>query len=258
MFMHWHDEFEINFVYEGTGEFICNGVHYFLNAEEAVVLTPKKLHAIYPAKGSYCRYDTIVFSTNMLGLNENDRCVSEYILPLLAQKYDIFPVISSDKKELVTCLKEIFLYAKKNNACADMLLKSKLLQLIGLLCASDSLITNNPYVSAFKQFYPVIDYINLHYMEEITVEELAQKMNVSKSHFMKSFKKATGSSAIDYLISVRIRSACQALQETKLSISEIAFNCGFKNLSNFNRHFKNLTGYTPYQYRKSFPDAIYS
>ena len=63
-------------------------------------------------------------------------------------------------------------------------------------------------------------------------------------------KKAVGMGAIEHLTHLRINAACDALSDTSKIISEIAFSCGYSNLSNFNRQFKQIMGCSPKEYRK--------
>ena len=67
---------------------------------------------------------------------------------------------------------------------------------------------------------------------------------------MGCFKNATGIGAIEYICQLRIKKACEMLRDYEDNISDIAAQCGFSNLSNFNRHFKKQLGITPSEYRK--------
>lgn len=82
------------------------------------------------------------------------------------------------------------------------------------------------------------------------VEQLAKIAHMSSSYFMSCFKQNFGLGAIEYLNQVRIRSACDLLRNTDRSISDIAFDTGFHNLSNFNRQFRTKVGCSPQTYRK--------
>lgn len=82
------------------------------------------------------------------------------------------------------------------------------------------------------------------------VEQLAKIAHMSSSYFMSCFKQNFGLGAIEYLNQVRIRSACDLLRNTDRSISDIAFDTGFHNLSNFNRQFRTKVGCFPQTYRK--------
>ena len=89
-------------------------------------------------------------------------------------------------------------------------------------------------------------------MEKITIEQLANTAHMSKSYFMGTFKKQVGMGAINYINQLRIKSACELLRSKNQNVSEIAFSCGFTNLSNFNRQFRRQIGITPKEYAKLY------
>jgi len=93
-------------------------------------------------------------------------------------------------------------------------------------------------------------YINEHYAEPITAEEIAEQVNMSISSFSRKFKSATGKSFKDYLNTVRTNRAEELLKNTGLSISSIAAECGFNNSSYFIAIYKRYKGKTPLDERK--------
>ena len=96
----------------------------------------------------------------------------------------------------------------------------------------------------------LIEFIQLHYDEPLSMEQLAEKMGYSKTHFMTVFKQHTGTSCLEFIIQVRLRAATELLTNSLLPVVEIANHVGFNNQSNFNRQFKQYYHITPSQYRK--------
>lgn len=101
-------------------------------------------------------------------------------------------------------------------------------------------------VSKIKQF------INDHYSEDLKQTELAAMVNMSPSAFSRFFKLRTGKTLSDYITDIRLGNAARALVDTTKNISEICYDCGFNNLSNFNRLFKAKRSYTPREFRSLF------
>lgn len=95
----------------------------------------------------------------------------------------------------------------------------------------------------------VSTWMTSHFCEPITLEQAAQVANLTPTAFSRFFRRATNRPFIRFLNELRIRHACRLLLETEKSIAEIAFESGFENLSNFNRHFQHLLAMTPRQYR---------
>ena len=86
-------------------------------------------------------------------------------------------------------------------------------------------------------------------MNQIKLSNIANQINMSVSALSHFFKKRTNRNLIDYVNDVRIGAASKMLYETTHSINEIAFFCGFSNISNFNRMFKKIKGQTPTEFR---------
>ena len=259
--MHWHNEFEIDYILQGEGDFICGDEHFSVSHGDVIMISPNMLHAAYPSSNLNLHYIAFVFHANMLGLESNDRSSIHCILPLITGqlcvniKYDLgqpdYSVIRSLTETIISC-------ANKNNPYDDLLLKSVLFQLFWYFEKNDNPSASQSYnVSYSSLIRPALEHITYCYMNSITIDELAAKCAISTSHFMSSFRKAVGCSAIEFLTHLRIKAACTALTETTDNILTISFSCGFHNLSNFNRQFKKITGNSPREYRKRFKKALH-
>lgn len=95
-----------------------------------------------------------------------------------------------------------------------------------------------------------IAHIEMHFTENITLDELAEKSHLSKRHFQRIFHDCIGRSPIDHLIHVRIQKAAELLRFTERSITEIAFDCGFQDSNYFTRCFRKVMEQTPREYRR--------
>ena len=94
----------------------------------------------------------------------------------------------------------------------------------------------------------LLEYIDVHYAENISLEYAAGRMNFSASHFSKTFKKLMGINYVTYLNLVRVEQAAYLLRHTEKKFTDIALNCGFNNIRTFNRVFKEITGCTPSEF----------
>ena len=97
----------------------------------------------------------------------------------------------------------------------------------------------------------IMDYIVDHYKSKLSIQSIADVACMHKASVGRFFKHITGFTLVEYINLVRIGKVCEQLNETSKSINVIAMECGFDNLSNFNRCFKKLKGITPQQYRNS-------
>lgn len=94
------------------------------------------------------------------------------------------------------------------------------------------------------------NWINNNYALDITLEVVANQVNMSRSHFARQFRQHSGFSVIEYLLKVRCDAVANLLASSNADITEIAFSAGFSNLSHFYRHFKRRYGITPRAFRQ--------
>jgi len=98
----------------------------------------------------------------------------------------------------------------------------------------------------------VVDFIHTHLTEEIDRERLAKLAHLSLGAFSRFFHSRTGKTVPEYVNEVRIGRACRMLSEDAGNITDIAMDCGYRNLANFNRRFREVVGTTPSAYRQKF------
>lgn len=96
---------------------------------------------------------------------------------------------------------------------------------------------------------PALDYIEQHYMQQFSIDDLAIMCHLSETHFRRLFSSCIGSSPIDFITYTRIMAACNLLRSTQDSILEISEAIGFRSVSSFNRSFQKIMNQTPREYR---------
>lgn len=94
----------------------------------------------------------------------------------------------------------------------------------------------------------VFNYLINHFTEPVTLEMISEIANMSPTAFCRYFKNHTRKTFTQYLNEIRIGHACKLLMLDNFSVAQICYECGFSNLSNFNRQFKMITGYSPRKY----------
>jgi AraC-like DNA-binding protein len=137
---------------------------------------------------------------------------------------------------------------------------SAFLSLMSLLADTDqyALLSSDQYqrISGEKNQQRVnlaVNYIFEHYHRDLSLEEVAEHLAMQPTYFSKFFRQATGRRFVEFVNSLRITRACDLLAHSDLPITEICFDVGFTNISNFNRRFQALKGMTPSDYRKLAP-----
>ena len=101
----------------------------------------------------------------------------------------------------------------------------------------------------------VCNYINTHLTESIDRDKAAKAASLSPGAFSRFFKLRTGKTLPEYVNALRIGRACEYLAEDKWKVADVAMECGFSNLANFNRHFRALTNLSPREYRRRFQET---
>ena len=118
---------------------------------------------------------------------------------------------------------------------------------------SDSSFNNNEqHTYSSKRIEKTHEYMNKNFDKAISLNEVAKLANMSEASFSRFFKSHTGVTFIDSLTEIRLGHASRMLIDTSLSVAEIAYNCGFNNISNFNRIFKKKKKCTPKEFRESY------
>jgi AraC-like DNA-binding protein len=103
-----------------------------------------------------------------------------------------------------------------------------------------------------RRISKAMDYLNNHFEKPISLSDVAKLVNMSDVAFSRFFKTRTGNNFIDSLIEIRLGHASRMLIDTTHTIGEIAYRCGFNNMSNFNRVFKKKKGCTPKEFRENY------
>ncbi len=99
-------------------------------------------------------------------------------------------------------------------------------------------------------FSDLIDFIDLHYHETLHLDGLAKMMQTSPTHLSRVFRRQVGIPLFEYINQVRIRQACLLLRRTGATITEVAIEVGYNNISHFNRSFRKLMHCSPRDYRR--------
>ncbi len=116
--------------------------------------------------------------------------------------------------------------------------------------------TNMHKLSETERMQHVYEYVSKNFKENIKLSEMAEKVNMSEAAFCRYFKKRTNKSFIDFVNEIKIGHACKLLINEKMTISNICFESGFNTISNFNFHFKKITGKTPSDYAQAIKMSV--
>ncbi|MCU7552537.1 AraC family transcriptional regulator [Chitinophagaceae bacterium LB-8] len=134
-----------------------------------------------------------------------------------------------------------------------------MLQLLDILAQSDSYkVLSSPYFNTIEnsgeaqKINKVFDHIFNNFREEITLQEVADILPMSPAAFCRFFKSKTNRTLLDFIKEVRIGHAAKLLLEGKHNVTEACYHSGYNNISNFNKHFKDIKGLSPRDFVKQY------
>jgi len=129
--------------------------------------------------------------------------------------------------------------------------------LLELLAASDDVQllsgTTSPQLAdehSIDRTNRAVDYIFAHYARELPLEEVAEYLGMKPTYFSRVFKQATGRCFVEFVNRLRVSKSCELLADGNKPVTDVCFESGFNNISNFNRRFQQLKGMTPSHYRR--------
>ena len=250
---HWHTAMEIIFTLENTYTIEAHQQKYVMEPGDIAIIPSGTVHSISsPEKG--CRF-VFMFEPNLFsqlpGFN--------YVLSLIPQpvliNYDTNPQLYRAETAL---LWELVEHYWGNGLTKDLNIFSTMIRFFSTFgehtanVIPPTINNSSKAGSLVSRLSMVLDYLDTHYSENITLEEAANIACFSKFYFTRLFKQYTNQTFYDYLSPKRIKAAEQMLIIPNLPITEISLKAGFSSLSSFNRTFKRLKGCSPSEYRSLY------
>ncbi|TCC87951.1 AraC family transcriptional regulator [Pedobacter frigiditerrae] len=256
---HFHEECQLTYTIESEGSVMIGDSIANFNNDELIFVGSNLPHVWHNSK-QYFKDELI---------NSHARSVSLFIHP--EKILHIFR-----EPENIQRLKNFFLLGKRGmkfglktkTALSNLLIKAVqeteeirilivVLEILNLLChtkdyhlLSSPGYTNNYQLKDNDKMDKILKYIFDNFNKVILLDEAADMCHMNKHAFCRYFKSRTQKTFVTFVNEVRIGHACKLLTETDQQISDLAYCCGFNNLSNFNKFFKMAKGVTPRSYRK--------
>ena len=237
---HTHNHLELFYIVGGKGQFLIQDQLYPVNPNNLVVINPNVTHTEVSLNAQPLEYIVLGIEGIELATNESSN-----------GQFNILDHFES--LEISSCLRNILREMEQKNTGYEDVCQAYMEILIIRLMRNIALAvpTESQVVSGNRQCASVKRYIDLHFKEALTLEQLAEDAHMNKYYLSHVFKREYGISPINYMITKRIEESKYLLAETDLSMSQIAQLLGFSSLSYFSQVFRRTQATTPMEYRKS-------
>ncbi len=255
--LHRHKEFELNFIQNGKGvrRIVGDSVEEIGDFELVLIGGADLEHVWEQGKclSKDIREITIQFSGDIFGselLSKNQfasirrmlrRAEHGLVFPIatIMKVYSVLDTLADEHERFVQFLKSLYVLYELSISDGSRVL------------ASSSFAHSARNVES-RRVEKVKQYIHDHYAEPLKLADLAALVGMSPVSFSRFFRQRTGRTLSDYIVDIRLGYAARMLVDSTKNISEICYECGFNNLSNFNRTFKAKRNYTPRDFRAMF------
>lgn len=246
---HWHEEFEILYIKEGSAVVQVPGKEIILNNGDTAVINANTLH--YLTGSSSCILLSLVFSSLLIAGDKNSAFFKRYILPIITSP---FSLEVSSKKEDGELFNSAYKAAEEESEEYEFVVRESLSKLILSLYRKerDKLgTTKSENKRDRERIEKMMNYIEKSYRDPISLSDIASSALLSKREALRCFKRTIGESPMQYLMKYRLmKSADMLIEESGMSISDVALLSGFDDPSYYSMLFKRFYNSSPKEYRK--------
>ena len=254
--LHYHEEFELNFIKNAVGARRVVGDHMEEIGEwELVLVGPNLQHGWFNhrCKSRKISEITIQFHRDLLDEKFLQRNQMTFIRNMFEKSVRGILFSAETAQSVAPRLSRLLEKSGFESVLELFSVLHALSTSRNMRVLSDVVFSHQESISYnSRRIERVLDYLNNHFEKEVTLAEVAKLATMSEVAFSRFFKARTGKTFVDTLNEIRLGNASRMLIDTTQSIGEIAYRCGFNNLSNFNRLFKKKKDCTPKAFRAEY------
>lgn len=254
---HWHDDFEIILMTAGEAHIMVEGQCLLVKAGNAILIQSGLLHSANGGHPENAHCHSIVFHPRLIGGSIDSVFWQKLIVPISENHALRCFFFSTDIAWQADAMKQ---FSKAWQAILDepedyenmvrYLLSNAFHRIATNLPTPEKAITKRDVLIA-ERTKVMMQYIHDHYSEDVKLQRIADSAAISESVCLRSFRGVIGITPIQYLIQYRIEKAAELLLQSDRKVNEIAFSCGFSDLSYFTKCFREMKRCTPVEYRKA-------
>ncbi len=252
--LHFHPEYELNFIHKGKGVRRVIGDHMGeIGDYELVLVGPNLPHCweLHNCTNKEIHEITIHIHNDLLDEKLLSRRVFKSIRDMLNRSIHGISFSEKTIKELMPRLMELPKTSGIDYFLEFVSILHDLSNSRNQKLLSTSFSNYNDFENSGK-IKKVYEFVQNNFQRKISLDEISELVNMTPVSFNRFIKKRTGKTFVSYINNTRISYASRLLLETDLSVGEVAYKCGFNNLANFNRMFKKIKNNTPSEFRSEF------
>ncbi|HEX8378631.1 MAG TPA: AraC family transcriptional regulator [Pedobacter sp.] len=246
---HFHDEFELTLITKSNGSrLVGDNIDNFKEGD--LVLLGKNLPHTWRNESSHGSEALVIhFFDNFLGDEFFEAPEMYKVKRLLSHSRHGLNILGSTNKRVVELMNNIERCAGSQTIISLLTILQEIAESEEFEGISSEGFANSMNLKDSDRLKRVYEYIMNHFDEDLNLNKAAAVANMSPSAFSRYFKSRTRKSFTQFVIEMKIGYCCKLLINEKLSIADVCYKSGFQNLSNFNQHFKDITGLTPKRYQ---------
>lgn len=252
---HYHSQFEIYYLLKGERNYFINQRSYHVKKGDLVLINKNILHKTSTIDRQNSEHERILiqFDQNFFASLAEEMEAAE-LFEIFKKKENVLSLNPEQQLWLEEELFKLTAENKKTNEPENKLyIKMMIVEILIFIkrISLKSVSQNLDYPDQkHKNISKIAAYISQNYQKSLTLSELASKFNYSSAYLSRAFKEVTGFNFVEYKNNIRIKEASKLLQQSELSVTEIATEVGFNNITHFGRIFKEFTDLSPLEYRK--------
>ncbi len=247
--MHWHEDLQFIYVLSGAIEVKTLDNAFQIAAGQGVFINKNIVHFV--KRAGECHYNSFIFPAHFLEFSFNSPAKAFVDSVTEIEQFQVFPFTGrTDWGEKALSILRQLSELEKNKT--EFYIYEVLVLLVSLWLVIRKNITLPPEQQENImniRMQKFLRYIEQHYPEDLTLEDLAASANVSKTECLRCFKLSLQTTPYKYLVEYRLSKAALLLKKTDEPIGNIVSSVGFHQLSHFGKCFKEKTGYSPREYR---------
>jgi AraC-like DNA-binding protein/quercetin dioxygenase-like cupin family protein len=246
---HWHEDLEILFIIDGELAYNVNGKSIILHSGEGICVNSRRIHSNHSIPGKSCAYYCSITHPSLLASSKYIE--QTYLTPLLGpNSFDYLLLRRNDwTSVIIEELERLFEGSDPKTIELDILESCFRIWKAIYTHVDVPSISAEPAAFKIGTFKSMMLFIQDHYMEKISLEEIAAAGNVGKTLCTKLFKKYVTKTPVEYLIYYRIQKSIELLTKTDLTTTEISYATGFSSASHYTKTFHEMVGCTPSKFR---------